>query len=94
MERESDESTLSSMAMEARTALTADEARRVINAMLAIIDNPKATYRSKTAAARVLAQYQRAGLEAIRVASSVEMADIEERLEAMEEGARAVRRDR
>jgi hypothetical protein len=85
-----DNEPLSAMALGAHTALTADEARRVINAMLAIIDKPNAPYRAKTAAARVLAQYQRAGLDAIRTATACDMADIEEQLEQLEARASAV----
>jgi hypothetical protein len=84
-----DNETLSAKALGAHVALTAEEARRVINAMLAIIDKPGRD-RAKVAAAKVLATYARLGLTAITTAAACEMSDIEEQLEQLEANARAV----
>jgi hypothetical protein len=83
-----DEPTLTAMALGERATVGDDDVRLVIDELMKIIKNPKANYRSKTAAARALLQYRRVNLDAIRTAAACEMADFEERLEAMEEQQR------
>jgi hypothetical protein len=57
----------------------------VIEMLMAIVKNAKSTDRAKTAAARVLGQYKRLNLDAIRTSASVQMGDVMERLEELEE---------
>jgi hypothetical protein len=84
MEPTPDTEPLSALALGAHTVISDDDRRKVIERLMSIIRHPKARFRSITAAARALALYQKVNLDAIRVASSCEMADVEERLEEVE----------
>jgi hypothetical protein len=83
----SEEVPLSSMAMGAHTVISNEDRLAVIERLMTIIKHPKATFRSITSAARALALYERVGLDAIRVASSCDKRDVEERLKELEERA-------
>ena len=72
------------MVLQERATVGDEDVRAVIEMLMGIVKNPKANYRSKTSAARVLVQYKRLNLDSIRTAFGCEKGDIEERLEELE----------
>jgi hypothetical protein len=79
------EEPLATKALGEHQAIDDADMRTVIETLMGIIKNPKANYRSKTAAARVLAMYKRLNLDSIKTAATIEMGDLQERLEDLEE---------
>jgi len=74
---------LAAAAAAERSPISATAMRRVVKAMMAIVDNEKASYRCKTAAARALAGIRKNNLNAIATAIAAKrFEDLEQRLTA------------
>lgn len=65
--------------------LSEDDAQFVIDRLMGIVRNPKATFRAITSASRVLLAYRRVNLDAIRTAAACDSIGIQEQLDALEE---------
>jgi hypothetical protein len=80
-----DDETLATKALSERATVSDGDVRTVIDMLMSIVRHPKAAFRAKTSAARVLLQYRKVNLEAIKTANACIADLVAEKIDLLEE---------